>query len=88
MTQDPFFAEENAPDPQAAPGVGTQLLALGTAACVGAGILFSSVVVGGALFGIVLVTMNIEAGSGLAARLRRRTVARDRRLLRHRISPR
>lgn len=87
MTQNPFPAEDEASDPQAAPGVGTQLLALGTAACVGAGIFFSSVVVGGALFGIVLVTMNIEAGSGLAARLRRRTAARDCRLLRRRLSP-
>lgn len=81
MTQDPFFAEEDATDPQAAAGFGTQMLALGTAACVGAGLLFGSVVVGGALFGVVLVTMSADAGGGWTSRLRHRARERNCRLL-------
>lgn len=62
MTQNAIFADTDNVDPQAAPGIGTQLLALGSAACVGLGLFFGSIVLGVALFVVVLVTMNVDAG--------------------------
>jgi hypothetical protein len=62
MTQNAIFADIENVDPEAAPGIGTQLLALGSAACVGLGLFFGSIVLGVALFVVVLVTMNVDAG--------------------------
>ena len=87
MTQNTFFADEHATDPQAAAGLATQMLAFASAACVGAGVLLGSLALGIALFAIVLVTMNIEAGSGWVATIRRRLARRNHRLRRHLLSP-
>jgi hypothetical protein len=82
MTQNAVFADEDAQEFQSSPGLGTQLLALGSASCVGVALLFGSIVLGAALFLIVLVTMNVDAGSGWAARFlnpaewRKRSVVR------------
>lgn len=70
MTQDPVYAEDEAEEFQASPGIGTQLLALGSAACVGFGLFFGSILLGVALFAVVLITMNVDAGSGWATRIR------------------
>lgn len=70
MTQDPVCADDEAREFQASPGIGTQLLALGSAACVGFALFFGSILLGVALFAVVLITMNVDAGSGWATRFR------------------
>jgi len=70
MTQNPVFADDDAQEFQASPGIGTQLLAFGSAACVGLALFFGSVLLGVALFLVVLVTMNVDAGSGWAVKFR------------------
>lgn len=87
MTQNTIFAEDQALDPQAPAGFGTQLLAFVSAACVGVAVLFGSLVLGVALFLIVLVTMNIDAGSGWVTTIRQRVAGRNRRVLRQALSP-
>lgn len=87
MTRNAIFSDDEALDFQPAPGFGTQLLALATAACVGAGLFFSSVLVGTALFFAVAVTMNIDAGTEWGSRIHKRLQARQRRVLRHVLSP-
>lgn len=62
MAPNTIFADTDNADPQAAPGLGTQILALGSAACVGLGLFFGSILVGAALLLVVLVTMNVDAG--------------------------
>lgn len=81
MTQHTIFADEESADPQTAPGLGTQILAFASAACVGAGLFFGSIVLGIALFVVVLVTMNVDAGTW-ATRLRDKAAVRNCRVLR------
>ncbi len=81
MTQNAIFADEELADPQDAPGLGTQILALASAACVGVGLFFGSILLGIVLFSIVLVTMNVDAG-GWATRLREKAADRNCRILR------
>ena len=76
MTQNAIFADIENVDPQAPPGIGTQLLALGSAACVGLGLFFGSIVVGVVLFIVVLVTMNVDAG-GWVTSFRSRVLDRN-----------
>ena len=87
MTQNALFADEQAGDPNAAPGFVTQLLALATAACVGLALIFGSVLVGVALFFVVLVGMNVDAGTGWVTALRAKAEARNCRVVRHALSP-
>lgn len=87
MTQNALFSEDESNDPQVVPGIGTQILALASAACVGAGLFFGSVLLGIALFAIVLAAMNIDTGSGWAGRLRAKAVDRECRVLRHVLTP-
>ena len=87
MTQNSIFAIDEACDPHAAPGIGTQILALGSAACVGLAAVFGSILVGVALFVVVLVGMNVDAGSGWADRFQAFVRNRNRRVLRRVLSP-
>ncbi|HYO00297.1 MAG TPA: hypothetical protein VEU28_11540 [Actinomycetota bacterium] len=87
MTQDTIFAIDEACDPHAAPGLGTQIVALGSAACVGLAAIFGSILLGVALFVVVLVGMNVDAGSGWADRFRVFVRNRNRRVLRQILSP-
>lgn len=87
MTQDTIFAIDEACDPHAAPGLGTQIVALGSAACVGLAAIFGSILLGVALFVVVLVGMNVDAGSGWADRFRAFVRNRNRRVLRQILSP-
>jgi len=87
MTQNTIFAIDEACDPQAAPGLGTQVLALGSAACVGLGVVFGSLLLGTALFVVVLVGMNVDAGSGWTDRFQAFVRNRNRRVLRRVLSP-
>lgn len=68
MTQNAVFTGDEAPEFQALPGIGTQLLAFGSAACVGLALFFGSILLGVALFAVVLITMNVDAGSGWATK--------------------
>ncbi|CAN5798025.1 hypothetical protein BH23ACT12_BH23ACT12_07140 [soil metagenome] len=70
MTQNAVFADEEAQEFQASPGIGAQPLAFGSAAAVGLALFFSSVLLGVALFVLVVITMNIDAGSGWAHKFR------------------
>lgn len=81
MTQNTIFAIDEACDPQAEPGLGTQVLALGSAACVGLGAIFGSILLGVALFVVVLVGMNVDAGSGWADRFHAFVRNRNRRVV-------
>ena len=87
MTQNSLFADDEATDPQAAPGFVTQILALASAASVGLALFFGSVLVGVALFFVVLVGMNVDAGTGWVVRLRQKAETRDCRVLRQVLSP-
>jgi hypothetical protein len=87
MTQNALFADDEATDPQAAAGFVTQAIALASAACLGVALFFGSVVVGVALFFVVLVGMNVDAGTGWVVRLRRKAENRDCRVLRQVLSP-
>ncbi len=87
MTQNALFADNEATDPMAAPGFVTQILAFGTAACVGLALFFGSVLVGVGLFFIVLVGMNVDAGTGWVVKLRQKAQMRNCRILRHALSP-
>lgn len=87
MAQNARFADEQAGDPNAAPGFVTQLLALAMAACVGLALILGSVLVGVALCFVVLVGMNIDAGTGWVTALREKAENRNCRILRHVLSP-
>ena len=87
MTQNALFADHESTDPMAAPGFATQILAFGTAACVGLALFFGSVLVGAALFFIVLVGMNVDAGTGWVVKLRQKAQVRNCRILRRALSP-
>jgi hypothetical protein len=87
MTQNAPFADDEATDPQAAPGFVTQIFALASAACVGVALFFGSVLVGVALFFVVLVGMNVDAGTRWVVKLRETAERRDCRVLRHVLSP-
>jgi hypothetical protein len=87
MTQNALFADNESTDPMAAPGFATQILAFGTAACVGLALFFGSVLVGAALFFIVLVGMNVDAGTGWVVKLRQKAQVRNCRILRRALNP-
>lgn len=87
MTQNAVFADDEAPEFQASPGIGTQLLAFGSAACVGLALFFGSILLGVALFAIVLITMNVDAGSGWATKFRNLAERRSCRVMRRASQP-
>lgn len=87
MTRNAVFADDEAQEFQASPSIGTQLLALGSAACVGLALFFGSVLLGVALFAVVLITMNVDAGSGWATRFRNLAGRRNRSVIRRASQP-
>jgi hypothetical protein len=82
MTQNAVFAEDESQEFQASPGIGTQLLAFGSAACVGVALFFGSIVLGVALFAVVLITMNVDAGRAWATKFHNLAERRNRRVMR------
>lgn len=71
-------------EPDQSAGFGTQLMALATAACVGAALLVSNVVLGLVLFAPVLAWM--YGGERWTGRIRRAAAGRDCRVLRRVLS--
>lgn len=75
MTGSAAAFDDDATDPRTAPGWVTQLYAFASAACVGSGLFFSSLLLGLVLLAVVTVTMNVDSGRW-AARLHHRAARR------------
>lgn len=88
MSENAPITEDETFDPRLPAGMGTQVLALGTAACFGIGLYLGNLALGVALSALLLTTMSLGTGSRLILRRRDRARARSGRVLRHAVSPR